>query len=159
MLAEAESGTLDGLDGDEQWFGVLLASLPMLSGKKRARVVDALIKAIAAVAAQYENAKRGLLTMLARHLEPESALRAWDVALSIRRPANRVEALGALGSRLPEAKFGSALAEILQLPPEIHREQLLRALTASAPAIYRLGGETAVRETVEAICEVRRWWP
>jgi hypothetical protein len=159
VLAEAESRKLDGLDGDEQWLGFLLGSLPTFSGKERAKVVDALIKAISAVAAQYENAKRGLLAELATHLEPESALRAWDVALSICRPDNRVEALGALGSRLPESKFASALAEILHLSPEVSRWQLLQALAASAPAIYRLGGETAVRETVDAISEVGRWWP
>jgi hypothetical protein len=41
----------------------------------------------------------------------------------------------------------------------IESYNLLSDLSFSAPLIARLGGDDALRETIEAIKDVGRWWP
>jgi hypothetical protein len=39
------------------------------------------------------------------------------------------------------------------------RPNLLSDLTALMPIIHRLGGEKAIRDTLDAVQKVTKWWP
>jgi hypothetical protein len=49
--------------------------------------------------------------------------------------------------------------EVLHRWARLPREELMRALAATAPLIVHLGGQAALREGVIAIDDVCRWWP
>jgi hypothetical protein len=95
-----------------------------------------------------DSGKRALLVAAGPHLLPDEAKQAWSLALGIKEPDNRVEALAALIASLPQAEYASAIAEILELGPHVPRRPLLSAIRASAAAIRHVGGEVAARKLV-----------
>jgi Glutamine synthetase, catalytic domain len=154
VLAEASSGELDG---DDQRLGALISTIPKLPERIYQIVVNALLEATRNF--KNEAAKRGILTQIAGQLRDVFAVEAMKIALTIVAPDDRAETLAALVPRLPDRESSSAFAVILELSPRIQRGLLLLALAKSAAAIHRIGGVNAVRETVDAIRDVGRWWP
>ena len=83
---------------------------------------------------------------------------AWE----IRWEYDRSKALAGLSPHLakfPYTALFSLWNKTLRILSTRRRRDLLSDIRALAPAVAALGGGEAVRETVDAIQDVCRWWP
>ncbi len=87
---------------------------------------------------------------------------ALEVAGSIGSDSYRTKALTSLAPQLaalPLATLYPLWCETLRFLAERKREGLLRDLQALVLVIEALGGEEAVKEAVQVVQDVGRWWP
>ncbi|NEO77788.1 hypothetical protein [Moorena sp. SIO4G3] len=132
------------------------------------------------VRAENDYERVDLLTDLAPHLPPVFLGQALDCAKAIQHPSWRANALWGLEPYLPEVLLPEALnavgldnllkklnpslldfsdwQQLLNCLARLTRPQFLNHLPQLAPLIIELGGVEALRETVVAVEDVRRWW-
>ena len=132
------------------------------------------------VRAEYDYERVDLLIDLAPHLPPVFLGQAFDCAKAIQHPSWRANALGGLKPYLPEVLLPQALnvvrldnllkklnpslvdfsdwQQILNCLASLTRPQFVYHLPEFAPLIIELGGVEALRETMAAVDDVRRWW-
>ena len=101
VLAEDQAGDLE-TDGDEQWVGGLLNALRIAQEDPHPRIAAALLAVVRRT--ELDGRKRALLVEAGPHLLPDEAKQAWSLALGIKEPDNREEALAALIASLPQAE-------------------------------------------------------
>ncbi|AOX04457.1 hypothetical protein BJP34_21915 [Moorena producens PAL-8-15-08-1] len=132
------------------------------------------------VRAEYDYERVDLLIDLAPHLPPVFLGQAFDCAKAIQHRSWRANALGGLEPYLPEVLLPEALnavgldnllkklnpslvdfsdwQQLLNCLARLTRPQFVYHLPQLAPLIIELGGIEALRETVAAVEDVRRWW-
>jgi len=113
-----------------------------------------------------ESTRSEALAGLSPHLpeaEREGLLReALAAAREIRWEDDRSKVLAGLAPHLakfPYTALFSLWNETLRILSTRRRRDLLSDIRALAPVVVALGGGEAVRETVDAIQDVCRWWP
>jgi hypothetical protein len=119
-----------------------------------------MVKALSAARTISSNAHRAkALAALTPYLKPELLAKAAAV-----NPDGRAELVIAIVSRGTSdlQPFGGDQILVNLLRSSIDattRSACLKSIMAVAPAIAAIGGVNAVRECVEAISDVHRWWP
>ena len=89
----------------------------------------------------------------------EDALVATRLVENVQNRRDSLTKLAPSLARLLPERLGRLWRETLHTAAVGPRSQLLEDLGAIAPVISALGGQAALRETIQAIDDVGRWWP
>ena len=143
--------------GEERWRAEALAALaPYLP---QALLADALA---AARTISQERWRAQALSALAPRLPRDLLADALTAAGSIADESDRAAVLAVLATLLaapPATSAWSAWRAILPVLATRRRRDLLADIRSLQPVILALGGQDAVREIVQAVWDVGRWWP
>ncbi len=107
-----------------------------------------------------ESHRNEALCVLIPHLDGDLRRAALREAIngSLRNPSH-LESLAPHMTALEDTSLKMLLRAILDALAPSGRRALLRGLAAIAPLIFQVGGVRECELTVEAILDVRRWWP
>jgi hypothetical protein len=99
------------------------------------------------------------LTGLAPHLPANLLPKALEIAKEIGSESSRAEALKALTATLTPANVDlSFWQDVLQALGSLTRPHFLETVPHLAPLMLHFGGEVALREVLQGIRDVCRWW-
>ena len=107
-----------------------------------------------------ESSRAGELRNLATDLTEELLPRALEITTSISDESSRAHALQSLVEKLltfSSVDF-SLWQQTLHISASLIRLRCLYSLPLVAPLILKLGGVEAIKETIQAVEDVSRWW-
>jgi hypothetical protein len=107
----------------------------------------------------FESYRAEALTGLAPHLPANLLPKALEIAKEIGSESSRAEALKALTATLTPANVDlSFWQDVLQALGSLTRPHFLETVPHLAPLMLHFGGEVALREVLQGIRDVCRWW-
>lgn len=111
------------------------------------------------LAIQDESSRVRSIEALAAYLPDSLLADAFHAVSAITVKPNRARLMAMLIGRMPTQQCQEGLIEILHTSEDNIRADLLLDINILVPAIHRLGGEQAIRETAQAIIDTTKWWP